>query len=250
MVGLIKRTENCLGNLLLFSFAFLTLISVTAATDESGTTFLEGMSAEADVVTLPSGLRYKVLEKGGGSFHPKQDAPCLYHYTSTLIDGSQSDSSYVRGAPSTAAPDKVIAGLSEAMQLMVEGDKWGLYIPSELAYGSLGNTPKIPADAALVYTVELIKIKGTRTPAWKCKVATLEDCDDRMKAFIQKSVADFGGDLDELEHEIMRLVKSINTDMDEEILIWINVRVFLLQQMMVSGATFQSFDGDELAYEL
>lgn len=250
MIGLTKRTAKCLGDLLLFSFVFLTLISVTAATDEAGTTFLEGKSAEADVVTLPSGLRYKVLEKGGGYFHPKQDAPCLYHYAGTLIDGSESDSSYARGAPSTVAPDKAIDGLTEAMQLMVEGDKWELYIPSELAYGDLGNPPQIPADAALVYTIELIKIKGTRTPAWKCKVATLEDCDDRMKAFIQKSVTDFGGDPDELEHEIVRLVKTVNSDMDEELLIWINMRVFLLQQMMVGGLTFQSFDGDELADEL
>jgi hypothetical protein len=81
-----------------------------AATDEAGTKYLEVKSKLADVVTLPSGLRYKIVRKGNGSFHPKASAPCLCHYAGTLIDGTEFDSSYSRGEPTTFAPNQVIKG--------------------------------------------------------------------------------------------------------------------------------------------
>ena len=84
--------------------------SVAVATDESGTAYLEEKSKLPDVVTLPSGLRYKVLEKGKGGFHPKVGTPCLCHYAGTLIDGTEFDSSYSRGEPTTFAPNQVIKG--------------------------------------------------------------------------------------------------------------------------------------------
>ena len=85
------------------------LVSVTA-TDEAGTAYLEERSKDPAVVTLPSGLRYKVLEKGQGAFHPKVNSPCLCHYAGTLIDGTEFDSSYSRGSPTTFAPNQVIKG--------------------------------------------------------------------------------------------------------------------------------------------
>ena len=75
------------------------------ATDEAGTAYLEEKSKLPDVVTLPSGLRYKVLEKGKGGFHPKVGTPCLCHCAGTLIDGTEFDSSYSRGEPTTFAPN-------------------------------------------------------------------------------------------------------------------------------------------------
>ena len=96
--------------LALFSIAFLLIIGIADATNEAGTKYLEEKSTEADVVTLPSGLRYKVLEKGNGAFHPTVSSPCVCNYAGSLIDGTEFDSSYSRGEPSTFAPNQVIGG--------------------------------------------------------------------------------------------------------------------------------------------
>ena len=81
-----------------------------------------------------SGLQYKVLKSAeAGAKSPKAGTPCECHYRGTLIDGTEFDSSYKRGQPATFAPNQVVKGWTEAMQLMGEGDKWMLYLPSELA---------------------------------------------------------------------------------------------------------------------
>merc|ERR1712039_744700 len=88
------------------------------------------------------------------------DSPCDCHYEGTLVSGKEFDSSYKRGTPTTFAPNQVIKGWTEAMQLMVEGDKWEMYIPYNLAYGERGMPPVIPAKSTLIFTMEIIKIKG------------------------------------------------------------------------------------------
>jgi FKBP-type peptidyl-prolyl cis-trans isomerase len=128
---------------------------------QAGKDFLEAKKAEAGVIALPSGLLYKVLNKGDGTSHPSIDTPCSCHYAGTLIDGTPFDSSYSRGQPSTFAPNQVIKGWTEALQLMVKGDKWELYIPYNLAYGEAGRPPKIPAYATLVFTIEIVSIPPT-----------------------------------------------------------------------------------------
>jgi FKBP-type peptidyl-prolyl cis-trans isomerase FklB len=133
--------------------------------------------AKEGVVTLASGLQYKVLRKGDGSFYPTKDSSCECHYEGTLIDGTEFDSSYARGTPTSFAPNQVISGWTEAMQLMVEGDKWEMYIPSDMAYGERGSPPKIPGGSALIFRMEIIKIKGDKVAANRCDVATLEGCD-------------------------------------------------------------------------
>merc|ERR1712129_258315 len=100
-----------------------------AGTDERGKKFLEEKANEEGVISLASGLLYKVLKKGEGLHHPTKASPCECHYAGTLIDGTEFDSSYKRGQPTTFAPKQVIKGWTEAMQLMVEGDKWEMYIP-------------------------------------------------------------------------------------------------------------------------
>jgi len=127
---------------------------------EAGIAFLEANKSLDGVVTLPSGLQYKVLSEGGGLEHPTVSTPCDCHYSGRLLDGTQFDSSYDRGEPSAFAPNQVIKGWTEAMQLMVQGDKWELYIPMEMAYGASGKPPKIPAAATLVFIMEIVKIKG------------------------------------------------------------------------------------------
>jgi len=131
---------------------------------EAGIKFLEENKSKDRVVTLASGLQYKVLNEGRGMEHPKVDTPCACHYAGRLLDGTEFDSSYKRGDTTTFAPNQVIKGWTEAMQLMVEGDKWEMYIPYELAYGERGKPPKIPAAATLLFIMEIVKIKGVTVP--------------------------------------------------------------------------------------
>merc|ERR1712110_828520 len=116
------RHRNILRSALLIA-AFVALASAT----NEDTKFLAENAKKEGVVTLPSGLQYKVLRKGEGAHHPTKDSPCECHYEGTLIDGTEFDSSYARGSPTTFAPNQVIKGWTEAMQLMVEGDKWEMY---------------------------------------------------------------------------------------------------------------------------
>jgi len=127
---------------------------------EAGIKFLEANKSKEGVIVLPSGLQYKVLNEGPGMAHPTVNSPCECHYAGRLLDGTEFDSSYKRGKPTTFAPNQVIKGWTEAMQLMVEGDKWEMYIPMELAYGPSGKPPKIPAAATLIFQMEICKIKG------------------------------------------------------------------------------------------
>merc|ERR1719190_264952 len=96
--------------------------------------------------------------------HPQASTPCECHYAGRLVDGTEFDSSYKRGAPTTFAPNQVIKGWTEAMQKMVEGDKWELCIPMEMAYGPAGRPPKIPPAATLIFEMEIMKIKGPTVP--------------------------------------------------------------------------------------
>ncbi|KAH8064910.1 FK506 binding protein [Aureococcus anophagefferens] len=132
--------------------------------EAAGIAFLEANRAKPGVVSLPTGLQYKVLVEGAGLKHPTVDSPCECHYAGMLLDGTTFDSSYKRGKPSTFAPNQVIKGWTQAMQLMVVGDKWEMYIPYELAYGANGKPPKIPAKAMLIFVMEIVRIKGDSTP--------------------------------------------------------------------------------------
>merc|ERR1712094_68922 len=180
------------------------------------------------VITLASGLQYKVLQSGKGFYHPTVDSPCECHYKGTLIDGTQFDSSYDRGSPTTFAPNQVIKGWTEAMQLMVEGDKWEMYIPSELGYGDSGSPPKIGGGDVLVFTMEIIKIKGDKKPASKCDVKTMEGCKDKVKEYVEKMK---GKVKEKVGSELKRLTKMRGEAMSEDKLSWLNQRVKLLEKI-------------------
>merc|ERR1712230_334018 len=182
--------------LIILLFAICT---VAVATNEAGKKFLEENKAKEGVVTLPSGLQYKILKKGSGAHHPTVDSSCECHYEGTLIDGTEFDSSYKRGSPTSFAPNQVIKGWTEAMQLMVEGDKFEMYIPSDLAYGESGSPPKIPGGSALVFRMEILKIKGGKVDAVTCDPKSLEGCNDREKSFIEKMK---GSDAEKLKKEL------------------------------------------------
>jgi FKBP-type peptidyl-prolyl cis-trans isomerase FklB len=177
---------------------------VLAETNEWGRKYLEKNRFRKEFVTLPSGLQYRSVEEGGGKRHPTPDTECLCHYEGrtafqyepgkrrwqtfdssahalclrehscrplALLAHSPANTAprlcagYKRKEPSPFTPNGVIAGWREALLLMVEGDKWELVIPSELAYGDESMGPHIKPGDILFFTLELVKINGATTAA-------------------------------------------------------------------------------------
>lgn len=122
-----------------------------------GEDFLKANQTAEGVITLPSGLQYKVLKEGSGK-KPKATDQVKCHYEGTLIDGTVFDSSYRRGEPAVFPLNGVIAGWTEGVQLMSEGAKFRFFIPFNLAYGENGAGNSIPPYAALIFDVELIEV--------------------------------------------------------------------------------------------
>lgn len=125
--------------------------------EKAGKDFLESNGKRAEVETTPSGLQYEVLTEGTGA-QPKAGDAVTVHYTGKLIDGTVFDSSVERGEPATFGVTQVIPGWVEALQLMKEGAKWRLFIPSALAYGPQGAGNVIGPNQTLIFDVELIKV--------------------------------------------------------------------------------------------
>jgi FKBP-type peptidyl-prolyl cis-trans isomerase len=126
---------------------------------KQGMAFLEANKTKDGIVTLPSGLQYKVLQEGTGP-KPAPTDTVVCNYRGTLLDNTEFDSSYKRGQPATFPVTGVIKGWTEALQLMPVGSKWQLFIPSELAYGDRGAGGQIGSNATLIFEVELLSIQG------------------------------------------------------------------------------------------
>lgn len=131
-----------------------------AVNKAEGREFLEKNKTGEGVVTLASGLQYKVLTQGSGA-SPKPEDTVKCHYKGTLIDGTVFDSSYQRNQPAVFPVNGVIKGWQEALPLMKVGGKWMLYIPSELAYGNKGAGNRIQPGSTLIFEVELLEIQGS-----------------------------------------------------------------------------------------
>jgi FKBP-type peptidyl-prolyl cis-trans isomerase FklB len=126
-----------------------------------GEAFLAANGQKEGVVTLPSGLQYKVLAEGKGT-SPNPTDNVTVHYRGTLVDGTEFDSSHKRNAPATFGVDRVIAGWKEALPMMKEGAKWQLFVPSKLGYGEKGSGSRIPPDSTLLFEVELLSVQSGR----------------------------------------------------------------------------------------
>ena len=124
---------------------------------EKGKAFLAENAQKEGIVTLPSGLQYEVITEGNGK-KPSATDRVNCHYEGTLIDGTLFDSSIKRGQPAVFGVNQVIKGWVEALQLMSEGSKWRLFIPSELGYGAQQAGEMIPPHSTLIFEVELIEV--------------------------------------------------------------------------------------------
>lgn len=122
-----------------------------------GETFLADNKGKEGVVTLPSGLQYKVLHAGNGPTPSSLDM-VQTHYRGTFIDGRVFDSTYERGKPQVFPVNRVIAGWSEALKMMKVGDKWQIFVPSYLAYGEMGFGNEIGPNMTLIFEMELLGI--------------------------------------------------------------------------------------------
>ncbi|MEN6437412.1 MAG: FKBP-type peptidyl-prolyl cis-trans isomerase [Syntrophobacter sp.] len=134
-------------------------VGAFAETNKSdGDAFLAANETKEGVVTLPSGLQYKILKEGSGK-KPTEDDMVEVNYRGTFINGAEFDNSYRRGQPATFKVTGVIPGWTEALKLMPVGSKWQLYIPPQLAYGEHGSGRKIGPNATLIYDLELLAVK-------------------------------------------------------------------------------------------
>lgn len=123
-----------------------------------GESFLAQNKTAENVIETASGLQYQILTKGDGTEHPSADTKVKVHYHGTLLDGTVFDSSVERGEPISFGLNQVIAGWTEGVQLMVAGDKFRFFIPSNLAYGNRA-AGKIAPGSVLIFDVELLEIQ-------------------------------------------------------------------------------------------
>ncbi|HZD30362.1 MAG TPA: FKBP-type peptidyl-prolyl cis-trans isomerase [Candidatus Angelobacter sp.] len=136
------------------------------ANKQAGEAFLALNKTKEGVVTLPSGLQYKVIKQGEGP-KPVASDTVVTNYRGTLIDGAEFDSSYKRGEPATFPVGQVIKGWTEALQLMPVGSKWQLFVPSNLAYGERSPGPEIGPNSTLIFDIELLSIEAKKPEAAK-----------------------------------------------------------------------------------
>merc|ERR1719316_1623146 len=184
---------------------------------------------------------YKVLKKGTGKFHPTKDSPCDCHYAGTTPSLTEKayekdnsewddfDSGYKRGSTTSFAPNQVIKGWTEAMQLMVEGDKWEMYIPSELGYGDGGQGGKIKGGDVLIFRMEIVKIKGDKKPAERCDIESKKGCNDKQLKYLEKQGA---ATKEKRAAELKRLSGMTCGEMKEEARNWLTGRIKLLEKMV------------------
>jgi len=147
-----------MSTLRLMLAACLTLLLVTVALAETGADYLEQNAKKPGVTVTDSGLQFEELKAGTGKA-PKASDSVTVHYRGTLVDGREFDSSYRRNQPATFPLNRVIRGWTEGLQLMKEGGKARLVIPSKLGYGPRGAGALIGPNETLVFEVELIKVQ-------------------------------------------------------------------------------------------
>jgi len=126
---------------------------------KEGEAFLIENAKKPGVVVTKSGLQYRVIREGTGSYKPTVEDEVKVHYRARFIDGTEFDSTYKRNEPYSVNAKMLIAGWAEALQLMTEGSQWELYVPADLAYGERGSDPYVGPNAVLIFQVELLEVQ-------------------------------------------------------------------------------------------
>ena len=140
----------------------------SAKNQKAGETFLTENKAKPGVVTLPSGLQYKVITEGKGAKASPEDSVTV-DYEGKVISGKVFDSTKERGKPATFAVGSTIPGMSEAVKMMPEGSTWEIYIPANLGYGAQGAGPMIGPNETLIFNVTLVSVTKAAAPAKPAK---------------------------------------------------------------------------------
>jgi hypothetical protein len=208
---------------LFFSAIWINL--VVGMTNEAGVQFLQENKLKPGVVMLPSGLQYKILQSGEGTKHPKPDSECKVDYEAVTLDGSQIDSSYIMGEPYVFAPNEVLPGMQEALQLMVEGDTWELYVSAELGVRDADRDDTVEGEV-IIYTVKLVEIEGDVIPAM-CKVDGFVRCSDKEIKYIER-IREW--DASKHASEYQRLKGIQGSKVKKELKLWLDQRVNILVQ--------------------
>jgi hypothetical protein len=215
--------------------------TVTAYNNEASQRFLEENANKPGVVTTSSGLQYKIIRTGLGQFHPHHDSPTDCHYRGTLVDGvTEFESSYdgYTGRPAFHSPKQMVKGRAEAAQMMVEGDKWEIYVPADLAYEDKGNGDVVKPGDALIYTMEIIKILGSKRMedhVARCNIKIKSRCNEKEIKYLNKaqkkySADDGSADIPKIDIEIER-IKGISENQSDQIIDWCNRRIRILNQL-------------------
>ncbi|HEX7817018.1 FKBP-type peptidyl-prolyl cis-trans isomerase [Dyella sp.] len=131
---------------------------IAATNARKSADFLERNAKQAGVTQLPSGIQYMVLKKGDGNISPSVNSRVTVNYRGALIDGTEFDSTWARGAPVSFVVDQVLRGWQYVLPRMHVGDRWKVVIPPSLAYGENGALPRIGPNEALVFEIELLEI--------------------------------------------------------------------------------------------
>ncbi|MFC5741643.1 FKBP-type peptidyl-prolyl cis-trans isomerase [Dyella tabacisoli] len=137
---------------------------IAAANARKSADYMVRNRQQSGVVQLPSGVQYAVLKKGDGAANPAVNSIVTVNYRGMLVDGTEFDSTWARGAPVHFAADKVIRGWQDVIPRMHIGDRWKVVIPPQLAYGEVGALPRIGPNEALVFEIELLDIKPPESP--------------------------------------------------------------------------------------
>eukprot|EP00933_Yihiella_yeosuensis_P021432 TRINITY_DN1694_c5_g1_i1.p1 TRINITY_DN1694_c5_g1~~TRINITY_DN1694_c5_g1_i1.p1 ORF type:complete len:246 (-),score=54.98 TRINITY_DN1694_c5_g1_i1:38-775(-) len=210
-------------------------------TNEVGKKFLADYIQQEGVISTTSGINYRVLRTGSGTESPIDKARCLIHWevrtAQNYPDGEKMDSTYDRSEPMVLQPNMLVPGqgMSFALQMMVEGDKWEVALPAELGYGAAGSTGKVAPGDALFFTIELLEIKGESVPAMRCDdVKDLKDCNDDAKKYVKKQREKEGS---ALQAELERLSGMTGNAVKPDKQQWLHRRIKILKSLVQEKAT-------------
>jgi FKBP-type peptidyl-prolyl cis-trans isomerase FklB len=230
------------------SLSLLLVGQVTAGTNELGLKYLKERALEPGVIKMPSGWLYKVHRHGEGKFHPTEDSECEMWYIGTTprltpkahetandteavkTEWKHFNSAYHNGKTLAFQPAHMPL-FKEAMQMMVEGDHWEIYMPSEIGYGDRGQDPYVEGGACLIWRLELEKILGEKVPVDECDVVSKKDCDEEQADYIDKMAA---GTAETRSAEYKRLYAMTGQDMKSKKKHWLLARLKLLKKMQDS----------------